>query len=216
MYLLYYCRNYDVSPLSKHQYVSVMEYIQNHTLDSVSYTVNREIFVVENFFSCGGVRKYNITLRHDKYLTREKFLSGKFADFCYWCVQYNISLHTHTHAHIHTYSQTYITQVKPQGGIFVDSFNHSDDEVSLHYTMVANDLVLWKYAPPNGTGFSGSEQSDFGRNVSTGFGIEIHRRWADRDIYKLINLFCTNIIAILYFTASLGCLTFSLIQEWYH
>lgn len=58
----------------------------------------------------------------------------------------------------------------------MDVFNETKDEVSLHYTMVADDLVLWKYAPPAGTGFEIPGESDFGSNISHGFGIEIHRR----------------------------------------
>ena len=92
-----------------------------------------------------------------------------------YSITYTVDVYKCTLVHIFL-SFTLYTKIKPHGGIFVNSYNESAEAVSLFYTMVADDLVLWKYSPANGTGFNSSESSDFGKNISTGFGIEIHRR----------------------------------------
>jgi len=55
-------------------------------------------------------------------------------------------------------------RVRPHGGILIDQFNLSDDEVMLNYTMVADDLVLYDYMD-----YSGAHKHHKTSN-------EIHRR----------------------------------------
>jgi hypothetical protein len=64
-------------------------------------------------------------------------------------------------------------QVRPHAGIFVDNYTSTSDEVRLNYTMIANDLVLTKYHPRNGTGIPTSNDSN---DTLEALSLEIHRR----------------------------------------
>ena len=64
-------------------------------------------------------------------------------------------------------------QVRPHAGIFINNYTSSDEEVHLNYTMIANDLVLTKYRPNNGTGIpTGIDSNETLKSLS----LEIHRR----------------------------------------